>query len=389
MSRIIIPSLIDTDAYKLSMQNAVIKLFQDADVRYEFVNRGKTQFPDGFADALEKQVFAMSAIAFYDYDMPFLREKCKFLDRTYLDFLRGYRFDPSEVSISQDGGELSIIIEGPWYRTILWEVPLMALISELYFEMTNQKMASLNAFDDRNEAKAKLIKDNRIYVADFGTRRRYSLDNQRRVVQNLIVHGGQYFVGTSNVMLARQFNIKPIGTMAHEWIQFHAAFYGFTQANRQSLNNWANVYRGALGIALTDTFTTDNFFQNFDMYLAKLFDGVRHDSGDPVVFGEKAIEFYRQNNINPMSKTIVFSDSLTVERAVEIAKIFENRIKFSFGIGTSLSNDVGFKALNMVIKLFAAKINGRWIDTIKLSDSPGKHTGNPVTIKRCQMELGV
>ena len=389
MEKLIIPSLLDTDLYKLTMQNAVIKLFPEVDARYEFVNRGGTEFPDGFGKALEQQVYSMAVLKLQDYDADYLARACKFFDRTYIDFLRGYRFNPNEVFISQNGGKLSIIIEGPWYRTILWEVPLMALISELYFEMTNQGYDYTPETVERNANKGRLMYRKKFNVADFGTRRRRSLVNHRRVLQALTVFGHQNFVGTSNVMLAREFGLKPIGTMAHEWIQFHAAAYGFTNANRMALDNWAKVYRGALGIALTDTFTTENFFGNFDMYLSKLFDGVRHDSADPFEFGEKTIEHYKSMGIDPLSKTIVFSDSLTVEKADAINDAFCERIKCSFGIGTSLTNDVGVKPLNMVIKLFAAKLNGRWVDTVKLSDTPGKHTGNKEVIERCKAELGV
>lgn len=389
MNKLIICSLLDNDLYKLTQQNVVIKLFPNVDVRYEFVNRGKTEFPEGFGVALEKQVYAMSSLSFHDYDLDYLSRTCYYFDRTYIDFLKGSRLNHKDVTISQNGGELSIIIEGPWYRTILWEVPLMALISELYFEMTNQICEYTGEMAEKIAEKGRIIHSNNMKVADFGTRRRYSLDNHHRVIKFLTCFGQENFVGTSNLMLAREFNIKPIGTMAHEYIQFHAAFYGFAQANRMALDNWSKVYRGALGIALTDTFTSDNFYDNFDLYLSKLFDGVRHDSADPFEFGEKTISHYKKMGIDPMSKTIVFSDGLTIEKAVEIYKYFEKKIKCSFGIGTSLTNDVGFKALNMVIKMFATKINGRWIDTVKLSDTPGKHTGNPVTIERCKQDLAI
>jgi len=228
-------------------------------------------------------------------------------------------------------------------------------------------------------------------VADFGTRRRFSHLNQYNVVDTLKIFGKEALVGTSNVYIAMQLEIKPIGTMAHEWIQFHAAKYGFERANVMAMENWAKVYRGDLGIVLTDTFTTKDFFRVFDKFYAKLFDGVRHDSGDPFEFGEKVIRHYEKLGIDPMSKVIIFSDGLTVEKALEIAKVFAGRIKVSFGIGTSLSNDVGVKPLNIVIKMFEVLIAfaQEWTQTIKLSDVEGKHTGKPEKINLCKTLLGV
>ena len=391
MNQDIIQSILDTDLYKLTMQNAVLQLFPKAKAQFELVNRGKTQFPIGFDKELKKQIVFMSKLALSDEEGIFLNEKCPFLGEAYVDFLRGYRFNPDEVMVTQRGGDLSVVITGPWYRTILWEVPLMAVISELYFRMTKQTGEDWAVVLQKAQDKGNLMRANGLKVADFGTRRRFSHLNQYNVVDTLKIFGKEALVGTSNVYIAMQLEIKPIGTMAHEWIQFHAAKYGFERANVMAMENWAKVYRGDLGIVLTDTFTTKDFFRVFDKFYAKLFDGVRHDSGDPFEFGEKVIRHYEKLGIDPMSKVIIFSDGLTVEKALEIAKVFAGRIKVSFGIGTSLSNDVGVKPLNIVIKMFEVLIAfaQEWTQTIKLSDVSGKNTGDFNTINLCKTLLGV
>jgi len=385
-------SILDTDSYKLSMQKAVFQLFPDVDARFELVNRGKTKFPQRFASRLRGEVYEMGNLALTYEEAEFLQENCPYLGRAYIDFLKGYRFDSSEVTIAQVGGNLSVTISGPWYRTILWEVPLMATISELYFHMTGKETEACGIILEKATKKANMMRKYGIKVGDFGTRRRYSFLNHSAVVSTLDQIGKEAFVGTSNVYLAMLYGLKVIGTQAHEWIQFHAAMYGVERANVMAMENWAKVYRGDLGIVLTDTFTTKDFFRCFDMYYAKLFDGVRHDSGDPMKFGEAVIKHYENLGIDPKSKVIIFSDGLTVEKAVEIYKVFAGRIKVSFGIGTSLSNDVGVKPLNIVIKMFAVMLDDtedRWIDTVKLSDVKGKHTGNPRTIELYKEILGV
>jgi len=312
--------------------------------------------------------------------------KCRFLSPLYLDFLMGYQFDPEAVKINQKGGELNIEIVGYWGREILWEVPMMAMISELYFKRTGQK-PKINDKKDRYKAE----QFGELKLADFGTRRRHSYDNHNRIIKIFKKHC-KGFVGTSNVHFAMKHDIKPIGTQAHEWFQAHSAMYGYQMANRMAMDKWVEVYRGDLGIALSDTFTTDVFYRDFDMKLAKLFDGVRQDSGDPFVFIEKTLEHYKKLGIDPRSKTIVFSDGLDVEMARRIdAYAYEkSNIKTSYGIGTNLTNDVGLKPLNMVIKMTGFRPRDQeWMNVIKLSDSPGKHTGYPPEVKLCMLTLGV
>lgn len=387
----IIKSILDTDLYKITMQQAVVKLYPSAKVKYTFINRGKTKFPDGFDVKLRKEVKEMEKLVLLKEEKNFIKKVCPFINKAYLDFLSGFRFDSSEVKIYQEKGDLKISISGFWYKTILWEVPLMALISELYFLMTGDSFKVLNnetTIADNIE-KAYLFKNNNINYADFGTRRRFSYDNQNKVINDFKNYSNN-FVGTSNVHFAHKFNLKPIGTHAHEWFSFHAAKYGYKMANTLAMDKWVDVYRGDLGIALPDTFTTDVFFRSFEKKFAKLYDGIRHDSGDPFEFVNKTIYHYEKLGIDPKSKAIIFSDSLNTEAAIKIKNFCRGKIKCSFGIGTNFTNDVGVKPLNIVIKMTKAKPEGdEWINTIKLSDVKGKHTGDKKEIEICKYVLKI
>jgi len=403
----IIKSIIDNDLYKFTQQQAVVELFQREWVKYNFINRGGTKFPDGFDLRLRQELKKMEQLSLKDSEADFLTQKCgSFLKPTYIDFLKSYRYDSSEIGITQDGGDLTINITGYWYRTILWEVPLMALISELYFQMTGEKIKSRSERHTNNIEKGKKFYTHGMKVADFGTRRRYSYDNQLEVVEDLLScfdNGNPFLVGTSNVHIAMKTGIQPIGTHAHEWFMFHAVHYGYTMANYRALENWVKVYEGDLGIALSDTFTTDVFFKTFDKKFAKLFDGVRHDSGDPFEFATKVVAHYRKLEIDSSSKTIVFSDGLNTDIAVDLYKFCKDlgiktaiaygspvaAIKSSFGIGTHFTNDVGVKALNMVIKIVQVKVGDIWFDTVKLSDNPIKHTGTKEEIQLCKDTLRI
>lgn len=394
MSNQIIKSILDTDLYKFTMQNAVIKKYPRYKVKYTFINRGKTKFPEGFDLKLREEIRKMESLSLTDKESAFLTKSCgTFLDPTYIDFLKGYKYNSSEVGVTQEDGDLKVTIEGYWYRTILWEVPLMALISELYFIETGIELESYDrpTLEKMNIEKGKEANFNNLRIADFGTRRRFSFENHNNVVNDLknCFNDRKWFVGTSNVYLAMKHNLKPIGTHAHEWFMFHAAKFGYKLANRLSLENWVEVYQGDLGIALSDTYTTENFFKTFDKKYAKLFDGVRHDSGDPCEFAEKVINHYYQLGIDPSSKTIVFSDGLDIQTAKKIKGCCSSRIKCSFGIGTNLTNDVGVKPLNIVVKLTSVKIDGEWVDTVKLSDNPGKHTGKESEVEICKKVLKI
>lgn len=378
----LLPSLLDNDFYKFTMQHAVIKLFPYAQAKYEFINRGRHEFPAGFDQALRQALNAMRSLRLTADEKQFLRTTCPYLDATYLDFLEGYRYDPNEVEIEQKGSDLRIRIQGMWYRTILWEVPIMSLVCELFYQLTHQQPITDEEIKARALAKMKKYNEWGVNIAEFGTRRRHSFHTQDRVVEALNTHGKPGFVGTSNVYLAMKHHTKPIGTHAHEWFMFHAAKYGYKMANRMGLDSWVEVYRGDLGIALTDTYTTDVFLKQFDKKLAKLFDGVRHDSGDPIEFADKIIARYQQLGIDPRLKTIIFSDGLNAEKVERIATYCRGKIGLSFGIGTDFTNDVGLKPMNIVLKMVEALPQDEdWTPVVKLSDEPMKHTGTPQAIQ--------
>jgi nicotinate phosphoribosyltransferase len=372
------------------MQCAVIRCFPNAVVRYNFINRGQHQYPDGFADRLRKAVDEMALLKLSKKEKKYLQETCPYLDLPYIDFLEGYRYDPDEVSISQEGKDIFISVQGFWYRTILWEVPLLALISEIYYQMTHQQRCIDEKVLQISQHKAEIMESLGVTFAEFGTRRRHSYAVQNLVLESLCQDKNHFFIGTSNVHFAMKFGVKPIGTHAHEWFMFHGAVFGFKMANQQALEHWVDVYRGDLGVALSDTYTTDVFFKQFDKKFAKLFDGVRHDSGDPLVFADKTITHYQQNGINPLFKYIIFSDGLNTDKVKEITLYCQGKIGISFGIGTHLTNDVGLQPMNIVMKMSAVQSNDEdWISTVKLSDEEGKYTGDPGMIHLAKAFLNI
>lgn len=383
MNDVRLKSILDNDFYKITMQNAVVKLFPNEKVKYQFINRGKHHFPPGFDTELRKAVNAMAELKLTKEEKEYLRITCPYMDLPYLDFLAGYHYDPSEVDIVQTGTDLEVTVEGEWYRTILWEVPLLALISELYYETNSLEREPNETVRAKTLEKANQLNALGVTFAEFGTRRRHSYQVQALVVETLTHHNDtKRFIGSSNVHFAMKYGIKPIGTHAHEWFMFHAAEYGFKMANALSLEHWVDVYRGDLGVALSDTYTTEVFFQQFDKKFAKLFDGVRHDSGDPIEFANKTIAHYVKNGIDPLFKYIIFSDGLNLEKVAEITAACKGRIGISFGIGTNLTNDVGLKPMNIVMKLVGVQsMNGEWTPTVKLSDEHGKYTGDPKMIE--------
>ncbi len=380
-----IQSILDNDLYKFSMQQAVHMLYPRAQAQYEFINRGLTPFPDGFALKVKAQIEMMADLKLSPAQKAFLETKCYFLTPVYLDYLESYKYDPGEVTIQQDKDILILKITGPWYRTILWEVPLMAIISEIFFKMTRQKPVSEQKRQSVNLDKARVLGSNAVKFADFGTRRRFSARNHEQLIQNLLSYENHTLIGTSNVHFAHQFNLTPIGTLAHEWFMFHAVLHGYQMANSSAQDAWVKVFHGDLGIALTDTYTTDVFLSTFDTFDAKLFDGIRQDSGDPFVFTDKIIKHYERLHIDPSAKTVVFSDGLDVKKAVKIHHYCTGRIRDAYGIGTNLTNDVGVIPLNMVIKLTKCRASSDkpWRNTVKLSDDKGKHTGDPQELKNC------
>lgn len=370
-----IKSILDSDLYKFSMQKAVLDHYPDAWVTYKFTNRNTTMKFNGAAyNAIMDNIKAMGDLALTESEYEFM-SGYKYLGVSYLQYLRNYRFNPDQVTVRFLDGDLDIEVYGPWHKTILWEVPLMAIISEAYFDFvdTNWKIEREVDQEIRVRAKATKLAKMTDKFTDFGTRRRRSYDVQDLVVKTFKESGVPNFFGTSNVHLAHKYGVKAIGTMAHEWIMGVSALESLRYANRFALTKWQETYKGALGYALTDTFGTDAFFRDFSPELARVYDGVRHDSGCPFNFANRVIENYEKLGIDPTTKLIVFSDSLDVERALAISKHCNGRIRCSFGIGTHFTNDFnGSKPLNMVIKLF--DVNG--IPVVKLSDDFKKATGN-------------
>jgi nicotinate phosphoribosyltransferase len=377
-------SLLDTDLYKLTMQQAILELFPKVNVTYQFNNRRKTDlFTDIEVAKIRHAVEGMSNISLKPNEIRFLKT-LSFITPAYLSYLRTYRFNPSEVTIKHIDGQLQIDIAGPWHSTILWEVPLMAIISEVYFSSRTSWdkgdfiVSSMNKIGNLNAGGCKF--------AEFGTRRRRSYDMQKEFIEAACTFTHHSMIGTSNVHFANVYKLKPIGTMAHEWIMAHSALCSLKHANKYALDNWTKVYQGQLAIALTDTFGTDAFFNDFDLVTAKVYDGVRHDSGSPTEFADKMIAKYKELGINPMHKMIVFSDGLDVAEAVRLREYCDQKINCSFGIGTHLTNDVpGSKALNMVIKL--RSVDG--VEVVKLSDTPSKATGDAQALDIAMKTFGI
>ena len=377
----IITSLLDTDFYKLSMGAVVFQNFPNATVSYEFFNRGKTHFPSGFAEQLRKQIKYLATLKYTDDEIDYLKSLNKFKSN-YIEFLRHFQLDTNEVNVTQlETGELKIFIKGLWYRTIFWEVLLMAIISELYFRISGIKMSE--DWSDRIVDKSVALQEAECQWSDFGTRRRFSFDVQNRVVATMKYYNG--FIGTSNIHLAKKFNVTPIGTSAHEAVMAMAVFVGYENANNAWLTYWSDYYNGELGIALSDTFTTDVFLRSFDGKLSRLWDGLRQDSGNPhnwVI--DKIRPHYKKYGIPTRDKKLIFSDNLNVRLGIELTNSYNGEFNVILGIGTNFTNDVltegqkvaGIKPLNMVIKITSANFGRGWFPTVKLSDDEGKYTGN-------------
>ena len=389
----IIQSVLDTDLYKFTTSYAYSKLYPRAYGQFRFIDRGKTTYPQGFAEELKKEIQEMSKLALTKDEASFLYRELPYLPPTYIDFVRGFRFDPEEVKVEQDAeGNLSIIAEGLLYRVTLWETPILALVSELYYKMLGAQ-PDIEYTERTIISKARKLAEHGITFSMFGMRRRFSAAIEDRVTELLKEHAAGYLFGTSNVYYAYKHGLRVSGTHPHEWIQFHGAMFGYKMANYMAMEDWINVYDGDLGTVLTDTYTTDVFMRNFSKKHAMLFTSLRHDSGDPLLFADKVIARYRELRVDPQIKYIIFSDSLDAERAIEIANYCKGRIGASFGIGTNFSNDVGngVRPMNIVMKLWKCKMTEkeRWNPCVKLSDVDGKHTGEPEEIELAQRTLGL
>ena len=368
----VLHTLLDTDAYKLHMQQAVFHHYYDVDVAAEFRCRGDDLLGI-YADSIREQVDAMQHLTLQDDEYQWL-SGLPFFKADYLNWLRDFRYKPEQVTVTNDNGKLDIRLEGPWREVIMWEVPLLAVISELAHRYRSPETGvtqALAALENKLAGFATLtdgLDMSRFRLMDFGTRRRFSRDVQQAIVQRL--QQESWFVGTSNYDLARRLNLTPMGTQAHEWFQAHQQISpDLANSQRAALAAWLDEYPNQLGIALTDCITMDAFLRDFGPEFAERYQGLRHDSGDPVEWGEKAIAHYEKLGIDPMSKVLVFSDNLDLAKAVELYRHFSTRVNLSFGIGTRLTCDIPqVKPRNIVIKL--VECNGKPV--AKLSDSPGK-----------------
>ncbi len=370
----IIRSLLDTDLYKFSMMQVVLHHFPGAQVEYQFKCRTEGADLRPCLDEIRAEVAHLCTLRFQEAELAYLRS-LRFLKSDFVDFLGLFQFNDKYIDIGPRpdvDGRIEITIRGPWLHTILYEIPVLAIVSEVYSRRV-QPQADLTEGRRRLQAKIALVRtvepELEFKISDFGTRRRFSLAWHEEIIATLKREVPQHFAGTSNVLLALRNGVLPLGTMAHEYMQACQALGPrLRDAQMFAFDKWAQEYRGDLGIALSDTYGMDAFLRDFDMFFCKLFDGARHDSGDPFEWGERLIAHYQRNRVDPRTKTLIFSDQLSFPLAIDIARRFHGRARTSFGIGTNLTNDLGFVALNVVIKM--TECNGQPV--AKVSDAPGK-----------------
>ena len=369
----IIQSLLDTDLYKFTMMQAVLHQFPGAEVEYKFKCRSPQVQLAPYIDEIRDEIRQLCSLRFTEDELAYCRSM-RFIKSDFVDFLGLFKLNEKYISLTpQDNGEIDIRVRGPWLHTIMFEIPVLAIVSEVYFRNTAPDL-DLGEGRRRLDAKIRLVETPElqgIRIADYGTRRRFSRDWQREVLQTMqqrLGASGQ-LTGTSNVLFAKELDMRPMGTMAHEYLQACQAL-GPRLRDTQvfGFEKWAQEYRGDLGIALSDVYGMNAFLRDFDMYFCKLFDGARHDSGDPFQWGERMIEHYQANRCDPRTKTIIFSDGLNIPRCIELHQRFHGRIQVAFGVGTNLTNDVGPEPLQIVLKMI--ECNGQPV--AKISDTPGK-----------------
>ncbi len=367
----IIRSLLDTDIYKLSMMQVVLHQFPGAEVEYRFRCRTPDVDLTPLLPVLEAEIDQLCSLRFRDDELEYL-SGLRYLKPDFIEFLRLFQLQTRFVHLSVVDGQLDLRIRGPWLHTILFEVPLLAIISELFARHAypDAELAEGRArLDDKIAQLRALDRPDDFVFADFGTRRRFSREWHDEVVRRLVEAVPGSLRGTSNVRLARELDLVPIGTMAHEFIQACQALGPrLAESQRFAFDVWAREYRGDLGIALSDTYSLNAFLRDFDLYFCKLFDGARQDSGDPFVWAQAMIDHYRAHRIDPTTRRLIFSDALDIPKAVAIWQRFRDQAQVSFGIGTNLTNDTGHAPINIVIKM--TECNGQPV--VKLSDSPGK-----------------
>ena len=371
----IITSLLDTDLYKFTMMQVVLHQFPGAQVEYRFRCRNAGVALAPFVNEIREEIRALCSLRFQDAELAYLRS-LRFIKSDFVDFLGLFKLGEKYVQVTPlPSGEIEITIQGPWLHTILFEIPVLAIVNEVYFRNT-QKVPDFPEGRRRLDAKIGQLQAPglaELKIADYGTRRRFSRAWHEEVLRVLCARLGTgmhgQFAGTSNVLYAMKLGVTPLGTMAHEYLQACQALGPRLRDSQVfGFEVWAKEYRGDLGIALSDVYGMSAFLRDFDLYFCKLFDGARHDSGDPFAWGERLLQHYRDNRVDPLTKTLIFSDALTVPRTIELFQRFHGRCQLAFGIGTNLTNDLGYEPLQVVIKM--TRCNGQPV--AKLSDTPGK-----------------
>ncbi|HLR30054.1 MAG TPA: nicotinate phosphoribosyltransferase [Paenalcaligenes sp.] len=368
----IITSLLDTDLYKFTMMQVVLHHFPTAQVQYRFQCRTPNVDLSPYLDEIRQEVHELCQLKFTEDELAYLAG-LRFMKSDFIDFLRLFQLPERCIHIEAgEQGGISIEIEGPWLHTILFEIPVLAIVNEVYFRNTKPH-PPLEEGRARLRAKMQLVTGDPsladFRVAEYGTRRRFSKKWHDEVVATMKDQMGVHFAGSSNVWMAKKHDVLPLGTMAHEYLQACQALGPRLRDSQVfALEMWAREYRGDLGIALSDVYGMDAFLRDFDMYFCKLFDGARHDSGDPFVWGDRLLAHYEKNRVDSRTKTLIFSDALDIPKAIELAHYFANRCKVSFGIGTNLTNDFGHTPLQVVIKM--VRCNGQPV--AKISDTPEK-----------------
>ena len=374
----VVRSLLENDLYKFTMWQSLLHSNPGAHAEYRFVCRNTPAFPLAELKAeVDDELDCLCTLYFTQDELDYL-SSLRFIKSDFVDFLTLFRFQRRFIEVRTVGETLEVVASGPLVHVMGFEIFVLYIVNELYFRRLSQQ-GVIEVARERLQAKIGELKtalagipdanDSPFVLFDFGLRRRYSAAWHDEVVERLAADLPTHFRGTSNVYLAKQLGLSPSGTMAHEYLQAYQAFgFRLRDFQKAALEGWVQEYRGDLGVALTDVVGMDAFLRDFDLYFAKLFDGLRHDSGDPFVWGEKAIAHYHALRIDPASKRLVFSDSLNIPRALELYRHFKGRIQTGFGIGTDLSNDTPHPALNIVMKITAC--NGQPV--AKISDEPGK-----------------
>ena len=392
----------DNDLYTFTCMYYILQKYPRAEVKYQFFDRNHTKYPKGFDALIREQLQHMQEVVITEEEMKFMSQTFPFLPYWFINvFLRGYRFNPNELTIAQDEeGYLSIEIQGRWWSTIMWEMPILATISELMHTLNGDagKYQAEHEYE-KSYQKGRAIWENGLTLGDMGTRRRFSFAHQERVIDALIASYRDVvketegkcgeFTGTSNVYFAMKKGIPCLGTMSHQCISFEEVVSGVIECNYNVMNKWSEVYDGNVGIFLYDCFGDDVFFNNLSKRMAMTFSGLRIDSGVEEEQVDKIVAKYKQLGIDPMTKQAVFSNGLNIERAIEIHRYCQGKITDSYGVGTFLTCDVtDCKPMNIVVKLVSGRIteSREWHPCVKLSCDKGKTLGDK---KKCEYLLSL